>query len=90
MIHDGIIRIAMWSGPRNISTAMMRSFENRADCVVWDEPFYAHYLSATGLNHPMAKEIIATYETDWLKVADQASGPAPGDKKIFYQKSIAY
>ena len=53
----------MWSGPRNISPAMMRSFENRADCAVWDEPFYAHYLLATGLNHPMANEIIATYAT---------------------------
>ena len=53
------LRIAMWSGPRNISTAMMRSFENRADCAVWDEPFYAHYLQATGLDHPLAGEIIA-------------------------------
>ena len=90
MIHDGIIRIAMWSGPRNISTAIMRAFENRADCAVWDEPFYAHYLSATGLNHPMAKEIIAAYETDWEKVAKQASGPVPCDKKIFYQKHMTH
>jgi len=48
---QGAVRIAMWSGPRNISTAMMRAFENRADAVVWDEPFYAHYLAATGLDH---------------------------------------
>ena len=50
---DGIVRIAMWSGPRNISTAMMRAFENRRDTVVWDEPFYAAELAATGRDHPM-------------------------------------
>lgn len=63
------IRIAMWSGPRNISTAMMRAFENRADCVVWDEPFYAYYLSETGLAHPMRDEVIAAGEAeDWAAI----------------------
>ena len=90
MNQDGVVRIAMWSGPRNISTAMMRSFENRSDCAVWDEPFYAHYLSATGLDHPMATEIIAAYETDWEKVANLASGPVPCDKAIFYQKHMTH
>jgi len=90
MNQDGVVRIAMWSGPRNISTAMMRSFENRSDCAVWDEPFYAHYLSATGLDHPMATEIIAAYETDWEKVANLASGPVPGDKTVFYQKHMTH
>ncbi|MCI5045762.1 MAG: hypothetical protein MRY72_13790 [Aquisalinus sp.] len=52
------IRLAMWSGPRNISTTMMRSFENRPDCSVIDEPFYSHYLDETGLNHPMRAEIL--------------------------------
>ncbi|MEM1067182.1 MAG: HAD family hydrolase, partial [Pseudomonadota bacterium] len=47
------MRIAMWSGPRNLSTAMMYAFAQRADCAVWDEPFYAAYLAATGLDHPM-------------------------------------
>ena len=51
-------RIAMWSGPRNISTAMMRSFGARADAIVVDEPFYAAYLDRTGLEHPMRAEII--------------------------------
>lgn len=59
--------IAMWSGPRNISTAMMRAFENRRDTAVWDEPFYAHYLDRTGLDHPMKREIIDAGETN-LKV----------------------
>ena len=53
-------RIAMWSGPRNISTAMMRSFENRPDCMVVDEPFYACYLAETGIDHPMKDEVIAS------------------------------
>ena len=52
-------RIAMWSGPRNLSTAMMYAFSARGDCAVWDEPFYAAYLEATGIDHPMAAEIIA-------------------------------
>ena len=56
-------RIAMWSGPRNISTALMRSFENREDTEVYDEPFYAYYLNKTQLNHPMKKDIINSYPT---------------------------
>lgn len=68
------IRIAMWSGPRNISTAMMRAFENRADTVVWDEPFYACYLQSTGLDHPMRAEVIAAGEAgDWRKVAEDCT-----------------
>jgi hypothetical protein len=61
----------MWSGPRNISTAMMRSWGNRPDTVVCDEPFYANYLRATGRDHPGADEVIATGETDWRKVVQR-------------------
>lgn len=84
------VRIAMWSGPRNISTAMMRSFENRPDCAVWDEPFYAHYLQATGLAHPMAADIIAAYECDWQAVSRRATGPAPDGAAVFYQKHMTH
>ena len=78
--------IAMWSGPRNISTAMMRAWENRADTTVVDEPFYAHFLDATGLDHPMADEVIAAGDTDWRRVAEGlATRPASG---LFYQKHI--
>ena len=84
------VRIAMWSGPRNISTAMLRAFENRADCFVWDEPFYAHYLDETGRDHAMAAEIIAAYETDWRVVAARAIVPVPEDKTIFYQKHMTH
>ena len=84
------VRVAMWSGPRNISTAMMRAFGNRSDTAVRDEPFYAHYLQATGLAHPMAAQIIAAYDTDWRKVAADLTGPAPGDARIFYQKHMTH
>lgn len=63
------MRIAMWSGPRNLSTAMMYAFGARADFTVMDEPFYAAYLAETGMDHPMAKDIIATHESDPARVA---------------------
>ncbi len=87
---EGTVRIAMWSGPRNISTAMMRSFENRADTAVWDEPFYAAYLAMTGIVHPMNDEILAAHETDWRKVADGLLAPAAGGARIFYQKHMTH
>jgi hypothetical protein len=84
------IRIVMWSGPRNISTAMMRSWGNRPDTLVVDEPFYAFYLKATGKKHPGADEVIATGETDWRKVVEQLTGPIPDGKRIFYQKQMTH
>lgn len=68
------MRIAMWSGPRNISTAMMRSWENRADCCVVDEPFYAAYLAATGLQHPCREEILASQSNDYQQVINEITG----------------
>ena len=84
------IRIAMWSGPRNISTAMMRSWGNRPDTAVCDEPFYAHYLQVTGYDHPGADEVIASGETDWRKVVARLTGAAPAGKHIFYQKQMTH
>jgi hypothetical protein len=84
------LRIAMWSGPRNISTAMMRAWENHPDCAVSDEPLYAHYLSATGADHPGRDEVIASGECDWRKVVAQLLGPAPGDMPIWYQKHMCH
>ena len=78
--------IAMWSGPRNISTAMMRSWENRSDTAVIDEPFYAHFLKETGIDHPMADEVIATGNTGFKAIIEKLrQAPASG---IFYQKHI--
>ena len=84
------IRIAMWSGPRNISTAMMRSWGNRADTLVCDEPLYAHYLNVTGKDHPGAQEVIDHHETDWRKVIDRLTGPILQQKPVFYQKHMAH
>lgn len=83
------LRIVMWSGPRNLSTAMMRSFSSRADTNVVDEPFYAAYLAATGLNHPMRHKILSAGETDWRKVAE-ACGADPVDPPIRYEKHMTH
>lgn len=87
---DEPIRIAMWSGPRNISTAMMRSFGNREDTAAIDEPFYAAYLAHTGLDHPMREEVLASQPQDWRKVVDQILGPVPRERPIFYQKHMTH
>src|SRR5262245_50316781 len=84
------IRIAMWSGPRNISTAMMRSFGARPDTAVVDEPFYAAYLAKTGLIHPMLEEVIASQPQDWRKVAQQLIGSVPEGKSVWYQKHMTH
>src|SRR5256714_224645 len=84
------VRIAMWSGPRNISTALMRSWGNRPDTVVCDEPLYAHYLLRTHAPHPGAAEVIACHESDWQKVVACLTGPIPDGKAIFYQKHMCH
>lgn len=84
------LRLAMWSGPRNISTAMMRAWENRSDTFVCDEPLYANYLKVTGLEHPGAAEVIAHHESDWRKVVNWLTGPLPEGSSIFYQKHMAH
>ncbi|WP_395621841.1 HAD family hydrolase [Sphingomonas daechungensis] len=84
------VRIAMWSGPRNLSTAMMRSFGSRADTFVTDEPFYGAYLKATGDPQPMADEVIASMDCDWRDVARTMTGPCPTAAPIWYQKHMAH
>src|SRR5215212_3258154 len=103
MLTSEPARIAMWSGPRNISTAMMRSWGNRADTVVVDEPLYAYYLKTTGIKHPMADEIIAGGETEWSKVVAELTrgfpdSPHKGGSQVegssqigvFYQKHMTH
>lgn len=82
-------RIALWSGPRNVSTALMYSFAARGDCAPWDEPFYAAYLDATGLDHPMRDAVIAAGETEPDHVASACRGPVPGGFPVFFQKHMA-
>ncbi len=82
-------RIAMWSGPRNISTAMMRAWENRPDTSVVDEPFYACYLNASGANHPMSSVVIKSQSSDWGEVAKNLSS-GPCQSEVFYQKHMTH
>lgn len=84
------LRLAMWSGPRNVSTAFMRSWENRPDTVVVDEPFYAHYLLATGVDHPGRAEVLAHHETDWRRVVESLLAPLPPGVTVFYQKQMSH
>jgi hypothetical protein len=82
------MKIAMWSGPRNLSTALMYSFAARPDCAAWDEPFYAAYLAATGIDHPMSREIIAAGIADPTQVAATCLGPNPDARPHWYQKHM--
>ena len=88
MMEAAGVRIAMWSGPRNISTAMMRSFEARGDSAVTDEPFYAAYLHRTGIDHPMREAVMASQALDPREVAAMLVGPVPGGKPVWYQKHM--
>lgn len=90
-MSGGIIRVAMWSGPRNISTAMMRAWENRQDTAVVDEPFYACYLHHTGIVHPMQDEILDSQSTDWDEVIRfQLQSPLDEGQTIQYQKHMTH
>lgn len=80
----------MWSGPRNISTALMRSWETRPDCVVVDEPLYAHYLAVTDIDHPAREDVIAAGETDVARVVASLTGPIPDGARIHYQKHMTH
>lgn len=80
----------MWSGPRNISTALMRSWGAREDTFVTDEPLYAYYLRATGTQHPDRDRIIAAHESDWRKVVAALIDDVPAGKAVHYQKHMAH
>jgi hypothetical protein len=82
------IRIAMWSGPRNLSTAMMRSFGSRQDTFVSDEPFYGCFLASSGAEHPMREETMAAMDCDWESVMATLRGPVPGGSRVWYQKHM--
>ena len=82
--------VACWSGPRNISTALMRSWSSRKDTFVSDEPFYAYYLKQTKLKHPLYKEIINKYSSNYDEVVNYLTNRIPKDKKIWYQKHMAH
>jgi hypothetical protein len=87
---DEEMKIAMWSGPRNLSTAMMYSFAARGDCAVWDEPFYAAFLAASGSAHPMAETVMAAHETDPARVAEACAAPPPEGHAHLYMKHMPH
>ena len=82
--------VACWSGPRNISTALMRSWSSRRDTYVTDEPFYAYYLKETQINHPMHEKIINHYLSDYDEIVDYLISEVPNQKHIWYQKHMAH
>src|SRR5215469_15246830 len=85
------VRIAMWSGPRTVSTALMRSFENRSDTVVVDEPLYGYYLARTRIDHPGRDEIIVAMPTDWRSILGSlTSGSLPDGVSVHYQKHMTH
>lgn len=84
------VRIAMWSGPRNISTAMMRAWENRPDAIVVDEPFYANYLLHSGVAHPAREEVMGSQSTDEATVIESILEPLPDGINVLYQKHMAH
>ncbi len=86
-----LTRIAMWSGPRTVSTALLRSWENRPDTVVTDEPLYAFYLDRTGIAHPGREQVIASQPTSWQAVVRQLTeAPLPAGRTIYYQKQMTH
>lgn len=81
--------INMWSGPRNVSTAMMYSWRQRSDTTVWDEPMYGHYLVVSGADHPGRDRILAAVPTDRDAIVHQmlfGSAPTP----IRFYKNMAH
>ena len=87
---SAVARIAMWSGPRNISTAMMRAFSSRPDTWVVDEPYYAAYLARSGADHPMRALVLAAQPTDPDMVTRSLLEPVPDGKTVFYQKQMTH
>lgn len=84
------MRLGVWSGPRNLSTAMMRSWENRGDCVVVDEPLYAAYLARTGIDHPGRDEVLAAQPTDLAEAVRGLHAPLPPGVRVHYVKHMAH
>ena len=84
------MKIAAWSGPRNLSTALMYSFAARGDCAVWDEPYYAAYLEAAEVVHPLRHAILTAHDSDPTQIAHRCAGPMPEHKPHWYMKHMAH
>ncbi len=86
----GAVRVAVWSGPRNLSTALMRAWENRDDCRVVDEPLYAAYLARTGIDHPGREDVLAAQPTDIGQAVRGLLEPLPPGVRVQYSKQMAH
>lgn len=83
------LRICLWSGPRNVSTALMYAFAQRADTRVVDEPLYAHYLRVSGAKHPGWETVLAGQDNDGARVIrDVVLGPS--ERPVLFMKQMAH
>ena len=83
------LRLCLWSGPRNVSTALMYSFAQREDTRVLDEPLYAHYLRVSGARHPGREEVLAAQESDGARVVREII-LGPCDRPVLFIKLMAH
>ncbi|MEM6291860.1 MAG: sulfotransferase family protein [Myxococcota bacterium] len=81
-------RIQMWSSPRNLSTAMMYAWRQRADTTVVDEPLYAHYLRVSGREHPGRGDVLAAQRNDGEAVVRDVL-MAPYETPVVFFKQMA-
>ena len=84
------MRIAMWSGPRNLSTALMYAFGNRNDTIISDEPYYGAYLHHSGVKHPMNQVIIDSQPKDPDVISSRLTGTVPEPYRVWYQKLLTH
>lgn len=82
-------RICLWSGPRNVSTALMYGFAQRSDTRVVDEPLYGHYLRVSGADHPGRRDVMAAMDCDGDRVVREVI-LGPCDRPILFMKQMAH
>jgi len=83
------LRLSVWSGPRNVSTALMYSFRQRSDTLVVDEPLYGHYLAVTGADHPGTREVLAAMDPDGERVVREVL-LGPCERPVHFFKNMAH
>jgi len=91
-LQSGVVatlRLNLWCGPRNVSTALMYSFRQRPDTRVVDEPLYAHYLTHSDAVHPGTTDIIGSMASDIERVLANVV-LAPSDRPVVVFKQMAH
>lgn len=87
-MSDGVLRVNLWSGPRNVSTALLYAFAQRPDTRVVDEPLYGYYLATSGADHPGADGVMAAMDTDGERVVREVI-LGPCDRPVLFLKQMA-